>query len=149
MMSVSYSQIAVFDGRLENPFNCWTKSHVGQGFSWRDGSVSFKTLVDAGPVAVETEVLAEAKIVPGCVRAISVPFVVDGQAKVEVATITESYPVTINPGRYQLVYQTGWRDSVNWVRLVFVPGGLQESAILVRDDEIDATRPFVMAANPA
>lgn len=149
MMSVSYSQIALFDSQMENPFNNWTKPHSRQGFSWRDRSVSFKTLVEASPVAVEIDVLPEAKIDPMCVRAISVPFVVDLEAKIEVATITESHPVEVKPGRYQVVYETGWRDSVNWVRLVFVPNGSQEPAILVRDDELDAIPPFIMSASPA
>ena len=45
IIDVSYSQIAVFNSELENPFNDWTDQHVLQGFSWREESGSFKTLV--------------------------------------------------------------------------------------------------------
>ncbi|GIW82882.1 MAG: hypothetical protein KatS3mg105_4689 [Gemmatales bacterium] len=65
------------------------------------------------------------------------------------ATITESRVVDLKQGHYQIVYETGWRDSMNWVRLVFVPHGSQDPAILVRDEELDAMPPFVMCAAPA
>jgi hypothetical protein len=44
---VGYSQLSVFDPSLSEPFNNWTPGHVAQGFAWRPGSASFKTLFEA------------------------------------------------------------------------------------------------------
>jgi hypothetical protein len=44
---VGYSQLSVFDPSLSEPFNNWTPGHVVQGFAWRPGSASFKTLFEA------------------------------------------------------------------------------------------------------
>lgn len=37
ILDVSYSQIAVFDGSLKQPFSFWTEKHVNQGFAWESG----------------------------------------------------------------------------------------------------------------
>ncbi|MBN9391540.1 MAG: hypothetical protein J0I20_26140 [Chloroflexi bacterium] len=50
---ISYSQLIIFDNELEAPFNDWRPEHVAQGFSWREGSVSFRTLEDNGSMRVE------------------------------------------------------------------------------------------------
>ena len=50
---VSYSQLSVFDPTLSEPVNNWTSGHVAQGFAWRPGSVSFKSLSESGTHNVE------------------------------------------------------------------------------------------------
>lgn len=44
-LDISYSQLAVFQKGMENPFNDWEDTHVNQGFAWRPGSVSFGSLL--------------------------------------------------------------------------------------------------------
>lgn len=45
-ISISYSQLCVFDPALTEPYNEWLPEHNAQGFSWRPGSVSFATSFD-------------------------------------------------------------------------------------------------------
>lgn len=57
-LEIAYGQIGVFDASLAQPFNDWTDAHVRQGFSWRSGSVSFRTLEGAGAIAVHAFVMS-------------------------------------------------------------------------------------------
>lgn len=149
-MTVSYGQIAVFDGRLDNPFNDWKDTHILQGFSWRPGSVSFSTLREAVNIEVAIEVSSTANVHPECQRAITVPFLVEPGANIEIATISNSQPFQLDPGNYQLIYETGRRlDASVWVRFTFVPNGTQDPKILVRDDELNPPAVFLMEADPA
>ena len=52
----SYSQVSVFMAKLDSPFNDWEQEHVEQGFAWREGSVSFATLEEAGTLHCEAMV---------------------------------------------------------------------------------------------
>src|ERR1700728_4024818 len=115
-MFVSYSQIAVFDGTIQKPFNNWTKPLVRQGFAWRPNSVSFKTLIESGTVDVEFVIVANFFPDVNAVRAISVPFVVHHGAQIEISTISESSRVDLNAGNYQLIFETGRSADKNWCR---------------------------------
>jgi hypothetical protein len=148
-MTVSYSQIAVFDGRLDQPFNDWSDTHVRQGFSWRPNSVSFRTIIDGGKAEVSVEEKTKLVVSSKCVRAITVPFVVVSDGQYEIATITESHPISLDPGNYQLVFETGNREGVNWIRLSFVKDGDQAPSILVTDAELKPQVPLLMTAKPA
>lgn len=146
---VSYSQISIFDGTLENPFNNWTEQHVRQGFSWRDGSVSFKTLIESGQL--EVRILYVRKFFPDAssLRTISVPFVCQEGARIEIATITESHPVPLEAGEYQLVYETGLSESICWCRFSLVSNGSLEPRVIIRDAELVQREHFLMNADPA
>jgi len=148
-MSVSYSQIAVFDGRLDPPFNNWTDHHVQQGFSWRAGSVSFKTLIHSGRARVSYRISTVYTPQPGTIRSIVVPFMVESGATIEIATIEAALPVTIEPGPYSLIYESGLTGTKNWIQLTFVPGQRSEADILVCDDELHPIQPLLMIADPA
>src|SRR4051812_41838500 len=87
ILSVHASQLAVFDADIENPFNDWTDIHVAQGFSWREGAVSFRTLQEFGSIDVTFQVAASFALRPNSIRAISVPFRCLGSRGVEVSTI--------------------------------------------------------------
>jgi len=147
-VDVSYSQIAVFNRDLENPFNDWSDEHVAQGFSWRDESVSFKTLIDAGPAVVEV-VLAEGMPTRTGIRAISVPFTCSEGGQVEIASIADGRLTEIAIGNYQLLFETGFAGNQNWCRFTFLPGGSMVPVILISDDEITRTADLVMRAVPA
>jgi hypothetical protein len=148
-LHVLYSQVAVFDGRLERPFNDWTDRHVRQGFSWRPGSVSFKTLIEAGPVSVEVSEVDRIALDGASLRTISVPFTSQEGSAIEIATVTESHGIGLGPGTYQVVFETGLSNGNCWCRINFVRHGNLEPQILVEDPELAPTYPLLMDAEPA
>lgn len=148
-MFVSYAQIAFFDGTLPKPFNNWTEQHVKQGFAWRQGSVSFKTLIASGEMNVEFVCVTHFSPAINSMRTISVPFSCRHEAKIEIATITDSKSVKLDFGHYQLVFETGQLDNKYWCRFTAVRHGTLDPMILVRDSEIDPVFPLIMEAVPA
>lgn len=105
-LSVSYSQIAVFDARLERPFNAWTERHVRQGFSWRPGSVSFATVEEAGRHAIEVDFAPEDADLPlEAIRIIQTPFIVPRNGSIEVASISDSVSLNLPSGNYALRFE--------------------------------------------
>lgn len=115
---VSYNQVAVFDPSLARPFNEWTDKHVRQGFSWRPGSVSFRSLIEAGRHGVEIEIVDRMREVhPDAVRVIEVPFDVPEDGSLEVGSVIETIPLSLPAGPYLCVVsffvqmpRTGERD---------------------------------------
>lgn len=103
---VSYSQVAVFDHSLKRPFNEWTDRHIAQGFSWRPGSVAFRTIKEAGQHLVTVKVDAnEIEPPPEAIRAIDVPFEVPPNGAVEIGSISDSLSFELPPGVYQLRFE--------------------------------------------
>lgn len=103
---VSYSQIAVFDHSLENPFNQWTDKHVAQGFSWRPGSAAFRTIAEGGRHLVTVTVdIAEDEPPPSAVRIIDVPFEVPADGAIEIGSISDSSLLDIPSGLYRLRFE--------------------------------------------
>src|SRR5262245_18641170 len=100
---VSYAQIAVFASNLQQPFNDWTDKHFAQGFTWRPGSVSFRTLTEAGSHFVQIDVTDHAGAVSAdAVRVTEVPFEVPRDGVVEVASISDSASLTLPAGTFLL-----------------------------------------------
>ena len=120
-IEVLYSQIAVYWSKLEEPFNAWTAQHVDQGFSWRPGSVSFRSLVESGPHSIEVKICEHAgDVSPGAVRAIEVPFEVPDDGAVEVGSIIDSVPLNLPVGSYRLRCEfLGPREGIECLRLIF------------------------------
>lgn len=149
-LEVSYAQLAVFDARLERPFNDWSDAHVRQGFAWRPGSVSFATLETSGPIeatvarSTETSPSAEPE------RAIVVPFTVPAHGEIEIATISASMPLPLAPGEYALTFRHGHAADGTWAVLTFelvtVP---VRAEILVADAALRPGSELVMTATPA
>jgi hypothetical protein len=100
---VSHSQLCVFDPDMTEPFNEWSPAHVGQGFSWRRGSVSFRTLPESGMHSVEVRCGEYMVYSPfaGAVRAIEVPYAVE-DGRVEIASISERELISVQPACYSL-----------------------------------------------
>ena len=150
-MEVSYSQLAVFRTSLASPFNDWTDTHVAQGFSWRPGSVSFKTIEQAGPIDVE--VVRSSVDVSGspAARIIVVPFDVDATGDIEVATITGGQPLRLAPGNYRLTLEHGVTvEGQMWARLSFESvDTLPAPAVLRADAELSPPETLLMQAEPA
>ncbi len=150
-LEVSYSQLAVFRRGLDNPFNDWKDAHVAQGFSWRPGSVSFRTLEWGGPHRVQVLVRETAGSVSrDAVRAIDVPFVVPDDGAVEVASISDSAVVTVPPGPYLLRCELLPRGSGHAeVRLVFASNDEPGFRISLADEEVSDSGGLVTTAEPA
>ena len=147
-LNLSYSQIGVFDVELTHPFNDWTDQHVAQGFSWREGSVSFRTLVENGVASVEV-IVAEELPNPSGIRAITVPFTSPALGKVGIASIADGRTVSLAAGTYQLLFETGSNHGRNWCRFTFILNGSLQPSILRFDSEVTPNDELSMVAGPA
>ena len=103
-LDVSYSQISVFLSDVVNPFNIWSDGHVAQGFAWRPGSVSFKTMAEFGKHTVDVVLLEEDKYIVDnkAIRVIKVPFNISSDSEIEIASVSESRLVKLPIGQYSL-----------------------------------------------
>lgn len=144
---VTYSQIAIFDPTLKNPFNDWQKQHNKQGFAWRPKSVSFGTLEDGGLHKVEIHETDKINLKPNTKRAILVPF--ESSGLVEIASISEAKRINIHKGSYSLVFEIGYDGSDPWCVFTFLAGGSFQAKILRLDSELSPSYPLLMEANPA
>jgi hypothetical protein len=105
-LSVSHSQIAVFDSALDKPFSFWTDRHVQQGFAWRPGSVSFGTIEEGGRHLVEVVTASEdTQLAADAVRVIQVPFEVPASGNIEVASVVQGVPLSLPAGKYALRFE--------------------------------------------
>jgi Competence protein J (ComJ) len=148
-LDVSYGQVAIFQSRLPDPFNDWQDAHVRQGFSWRPGSVSFRTL-DDGSLKVEVG-QGTPPIEADAVRVIRVPFTVDESGEVEVATISQAKLLELKPGTYSLTFEHGrMQQGQMWCRLYWEKVQAQVSAKVLRaDPELAPEEVLLMEAQPA
>jgi Competence protein J (ComJ) len=150
-ISVSYAQVAVFNSTLEFPFNNWSPQHVAQGFSWRPGSVSFKTLDESGGLYVDIEISNNPfKIRANTLRAICVPFSVGPEESIDVSSIDQGIKVNIPKGEYALIFETGRGiDNLMWSYLTFIPSSQTKAEILKADSGLSVRPPLLMEALPA
>jgi hypothetical protein len=105
-LNVSYSQVAVFDSAVAQPFSMWTEQHVHQGFAWRDGTVSFRTIASDGRHLVDVVVSSgDVELSPDAPRIIQTPFRVPMSGAVEIASIADTVPVELPSGLYALRFE--------------------------------------------
>ena len=150
LLYISYSQICVHIPCLLDPFNLWTETHVSQGFCWREGSVSFRTLDPDGYIKVETVVVPKYNLRLDTVRGIRVPFAVPRDGKIEVATVTDSFKITAPQGNCDLVFETGLgEERTMWCTLAFINASSRGAVILRCDQDLSPPEPLVMVAGPA
>ncbi|MBI5723219.1 MAG: competence protein [Planctomycetes bacterium] len=149
--TILYAQIAVFEAGLQNPFNDWTEKHVRQGFSWRPGSVSFRTIEETGKLDVLLTRKPFALTGRNAIRAIRVPFTVANSGKIDIASITEAKEFEMPEGQYELIFETGKRpDGFCWAAFHFLDSQeIVSPAVLVAGSDIDPQEPFLMEAKPA
>ncbi|WP_437955259.1 competence protein ComJ [Sorangium sp. So ce119] len=149
ILEVAYSQISAFQSNLKNPFNDWTDRHTAQGFSWRPGSVSFRTLDAEGSATVTVEKGTTLDVSPSTIRAIHVPFHVPTGVGVEVGTIIETVEFELPAGDYTLLFEHGRRDSSGmWCKFRFVPGTTYPR-VLRADEALSPEEELLMDAQPA
>lgn len=101
-MHLTHSQICVFLSSTAQPYNDWSERSFSQGFAWRKGSVSFRTLLESGDHQINlfiNEPFPELEI--EVVRAFRVPFEILGGG-IEVASISDSIPLEVQAGKYIL-----------------------------------------------
>ena len=150
-LDVSYRQIVVHHRSLKAPFNDWSRGHVAQGFAWRPGSASFMTLND-GPHDVLIEQAEHAgELHPDAVRATEVPFALTADEGIQVASVADSFQVSLAPGQYSLrcEFLTPSPSQRDRVRLLFVNSDAQTFRILKADAELTPPMPLLTAADPA
>lgn len=151
-LEVSFAQIAVFWSSLDQPFNDWTERHVSQGFAWRLGSVSFRTLAEDGQHVIEIQVVNHVSDVQqGAIRAIDVPFDVPPDSNIEIGSIFDSTPLSLPAGPYLLRCEFMGRDDSGdeRVRLTFATGDTPRFALLRTDPELSVTKELTLTARPA
>jgi hypothetical protein len=148
-IDVSYRQICVFNSCLSEPFNDWAPQHIAQGFAWRPGSVSFQTILASGPHNVTVSVQARTDSSGVAARRIIVPFEVDEDGKVEVASISSSHSLQIAPGRYSLLFQLGEGPRSTECDLVLSPSDKTVVSVSGSDSELTSRSDFLMIAQPA
>jgi Competence protein J (ComJ) len=144
---VSYSQLSVFDPSLAKPFNNWTRAHVAQGFAWRPGSVSFKTLSESE--AYDVELLlgeGERPTSSHALRVIEVPFLVPSNGSLEVASIGDGKRLELPPGSNQLRFEALPKSKI---RLVFTKGREPKFLIVRADADLAPPTPLLKTAEPA
>lgn len=152
VLDVSYSQLAVFASSLEQPFNDWTDRHVSQGFAWRPGSVSFRSIVEAGQHSLEIEVSSHVGAVrDDATRVVEVPFEVPSDGAVEIGSIAETVPISLPAGTFLLrceFMQPAGPDGER-VRLTFAKEDVPRFAIVRADPELIADGELLTTAEPA
>jgi hypothetical protein len=104
-LSISYSQVAVFDRAVAQPFSVWTKRHVDQGFAWREGTASFRT-IENGHHLIEVTVSSDDVELPSdAPRIIQTPFYVPPSRSVEIASIADAFPIELPSGMHALRFE--------------------------------------------
>jgi Competence protein J (ComJ) len=150
--TVSHSQFAVFVSGLMNPFNDWTNKHVAQGFAWRKGSVSFRSIVEAGRHSIEINVVNRAGTVKtDAVRVIEVPFEVPADGAIEIGSIVETVSLSLPAGAFLLRCEFLGSDetTVERVRLTFAREDLPHFAVVRADAELMLDGELLTTAQPA
>jgi Competence protein J (ComJ) len=151
-LTVENSNISVFDGSFAGDFNQWDKRHWEQGFSWREGRVTFRPLIGFGVTEVEVQQASEIKLAPKTQRAVLVPFTVVGK-NIQVSSINYWEDLAVPTGKYRLIFENELLDEQAekmWCRLTFIP--TQEVVvpqILRADPLLSPEYPLLMEAKAA
>jgi hypothetical protein len=148
-IEVTYGQLAVFASALKQPFNDWTERHVSQGFAWRPGSVSFRSILEAGRHSIEVELTKHLGVVhEDAIRVVEVPFEVPVDGCVEIGSITETTPISLPAGTFLLRCEF-MRPSGERVRLTFAEGDSPRFAVVRADSEVSVDGELLTTAEPA
>lgn len=144
---IEYSLLAVFRANLENPFNDWNRVHVMQGFTWREGSVSFGTLSDYGNCEVEVKLSDEINISDNIERAIVVPFYVE-ESEVVLASM-DYKKFDIPKGIYSLLFTAEYINGIEKYTFSFIKSDKPYAKVLKADKELNVPEKLLMKARAA
>ncbi len=151
-LNVSYSQVAVFDSAVAQPFSMWTEQHVRQGFAWRDGTVSFRTITSGGRHLIEVMVSSvDVELSADAPRIIQTPFCVPPSGAVEIASIADTFPVELPPGMYALRFECfrAARGLEPRIRFVLIRTDHPIFEVLRADSEISLSGELLRTATKA
>mgnify|MGYP003387854617 CR=1 FL=1 len=151
-IDVSFGQLCVFQSTLKDPFSEWTDEHVAQGFAWRPGSASFRSVVDAGEHRVDISVVNHLeKIGDDVVRAIEVPFEVSEDGAVEIGSIADTVVLNLPPGSYLLrcEFLHPITDAFERTRLTFAKGEQPRFKVALADSMLSPGGEILTIALPA
>jgi hypothetical protein len=147
-LSLSYSQLNVFNSQLKNPLNNWNSDYVKQGFSWREKSLSFNTILDSGTcnltLYVDTDFIQSKYI-----RAIAVPFTVDENGIIELGSMDDFFQLKILSGSHEVVFAIEKIiEETNQVNIsLFINQSIRTSAeILIQDAFLIPNSPLLLDA---
>jgi hypothetical protein len=149
-LNISYSQICIFRTSLQEPFNDWSDRNCEQGFSWRPGSASFRSLIEAGDHQVNIFINESVpELSENCVRAIRVPFNAN-DVNIEIASISDSKVLQMVPGDYalQVEFLELIQDTIPEIN-IRLNKGKSDFVILKADAEIVLTSDFELHSQPA
>ena len=149
VVEVSFSQLSIFWQGLEHPFNDWTDKHVLQGFAWRPGSVSFRTLVETGLHSVKISFVDRVESINvNAIRAIDVPFDMPTDASIEIGSIFDSTAISLPAGQYLLrcEFLSGGKPDRQRVGLIFANKEIPRFAVLRADDALRPENPLITMA---
>jgi len=149
---ISYSQLSVFDRSLDRPFNDWTDRHVAQGFSWRPGSVAFGTIAEGGRHLVTVRVVGDdSELAANAIRVIDVPFEIPAGGTIGVGSISDSLPLQLPHGTYQLRFEYYDRGNspVTRIRLSFRRDDNPRFEVVRADSELHPSKDLQLTASPA
>ncbi len=146
--NIFYSQLALFQYGLDNPFNDWNETHVNQGFSWREGSVSFGTLSSDGDCKITVRLTKKIEIDNDIIRAIVVPFKVE-KGGIEIGSVMETVVIDIPGGNYELLFTVKRVNSTEYYTFSFMESENTVAIVLKADDELNLPDNLLMEANPA
>jgi hypothetical protein len=152
ILEISYSQFAVFNPQVKNPFNEWTDDHVKQGFSWRDDSACFRTLTESGESSFQISYHAVLPdLYPSAIRAILVPVPKLHDKKLEIASLGDNKIITMPFMINGLLIQFSPPSSNEpaSVMVGLLSGFPVDFAILRADSEIKKTTSLLKRARPA
>jgi len=129
---------------------------MDQGFAWRPGSVSFRTLIDGGACMTTLETKSELTLRSETLRAIQVPFTVPRKSlfrrvgRIEVGSIFDTKQLEIAAGDYCLVFETGLTgEDQMWCGFSLMPQVAAAAAILRNDGLLSPPDSLLMEAEPA
>lgn len=151
MIDVDYGQLVVFLGALTQPFNDWTDRHVDQGFAWRPGSVSFRTIEPTGLHRVEVSCVGKlADPDSEAVRVIDVPFEVPQDGVVEIGSVASTVPTTLPSGQFVLRCEFFQSDEAGaFAKLIFAKDSTPRFAVVRADAALAVHSDLLTTAQPA
>lgn len=123
----------------------FTDADNGQGFSYYDGAVTMFTL-NRSMIDIEVMLSESVELRHDTVRAIQIPFRVEGDLGITMGGMHEEIDVGIPDGHYALVFEQGYQgnpqkfeeryDARLWGRISFKPETNAAAKILIKDDEL-------------
>lgn len=149
-INITYSQLCIFISNLNNPFNDWSERNFMQGFAWRDGSVSFRSLYEIEIHQVNLFINEDLPTINDCcLRAFRVPFTVSSD-EIEIGSISDSMLLRLEAGEYilQVEFMERIGDCFPEINIRFNFGDT-DFLILKADDAIISIGELDLMAKPA